>query len=266
MRGSRDIVAVILLLLAFVAGGLLLGGRGAATGRVVSEESGPNPSIANNRASGSRGVFQWVKSQGYQPAAWRQSWTGLDPAASDVLLVIDPQVEQPFATLTGGAEEGKSTRLSARDAGLLEHWLASGRGHTAILLSSRIAAAQSGAKPSPDNAETFGDALDLVVESASPSTGRTEFAPLQPVWDTQGILSVHSDADARNRPHPARCYCPVWRQRRAAGSGDPGGKGTPDCCRRRRAAFQCELSEIGEFAVSGKPAGALCPARRAGAV
>ena len=44
---------------------------------------------------------------------------------------------------------------------------------------------------------TFGDALDLIVESASPPTGKTEFAPLQPVWDTQGILSLHSDADAR---------------------------------------------------------------------
>ena len=154
MRGSRDIIAVVGLLLAFVAGGLLLGGRGAATGRVVSEEAGPNPSITNNRASGSLGAFQWVKKQGYQPIAWRQNWTALDAAAPDVLLVIDPQVQQPFATLTGGGDENNDrTQLAARDAGTLKHWLASGKGHTAILLTSRLAGAQSGAKPSADDAE-----------------------------------------------------------------------------------------------------------------
>ena len=198
MRGSRDMIAVVLLLLAFVVGGLLLGGRGAATGRVVSEETGPNPSIANNRASGSLGAFQWVKSQGYQATAWRQNWTGLNPAAPDVLLIIDPQVQQPFATLTGGGSENADrTQLGPHDAATLKRWLAAGQGHTAVLLSSRLASAQSGAKPSADDAQTFADALDLVVESASPSSAKTEFAPLQPVRDTQGILSLHSDADSR---------------------------------------------------------------------
>ncbi len=198
MRSSRDIIAIILLLLAFIAGGLLLGGRGAGAGRVASEEAGPNPSITNNRASGSLGAFDWVKSLGYQPTAWRQNWTGLDPTAPGVLLVIDPQVQEPFATLTGGGSgDGDRTQLSASDAETLKRWLASGQGHTAILLTSRLASGHTSPTPSADDQTTFGDALDLIVESASPATGKKEFSPLQPVWDTQGILSLHSEADAR---------------------------------------------------------------------
>ena len=198
MRPSRDLIAVILLLLAFIAGGLLLGGRGATTGRHASMEGTRNPSITNDRASGSQGVFQWVRALGYQPEAWRQSWSRLDSSDAAVLVVVEPQVQQPSFTLTGrGQGSADRTLLAPRDAAALKHWLAAGRGHTAILLTSRLASGHSGPNPSPDDEETFGDAIDLIVESGSVSAGRREFAPLQPVWDTQGILSVHSDSDMR---------------------------------------------------------------------
>lgn len=199
MRSHRDLIAVIFLLMAFVVGGLLLGGRGAATGRSGSKEDTPNPSITNNRASGSLGAWQWVQRQGYQPVAWRQNWTALDRSRPDVLLIIDPQVQEPFATLTGGGSESSDrTQLASRDAADLKRWLGAGQGHTAILLSSRIGSGSSGPSASANHdEETFGDALDLVVESASPTTNQAEFAPLQPVWDTQGILSLHSEGGAR---------------------------------------------------------------------
>ena len=198
MRGSRDLVSVILLLLAFVAGGLILGGRGPAKGRTVSAESSPDPAITNDRATGSLGAYHWVGKLGYRAAPWRQGWDKLDKNSSDLLLVVDPQVWEPMATLTGnGQGAADHTTLTARDAAVLHRWLAAGPGHTAVLLTSRLSSGHTGSKASPDDEQTFGDALDLIVETASPPTARREFAPLQPVRDTQGVLSLRSESDAR---------------------------------------------------------------------
>lgn len=198
MRPSRDLIAVFFLILLFIAGGLLLGGRGVAPARVVGAETVPNPSITNDRASGSKGVYEWTAALGYRPEVWRQPWSRLNASEGGVLLVIDPQINETMTPLTGsGANDSDKTRLAASDAADLKRWLASGKGHTAILLTSRLPSGQSGPKPSPDDAESFGDALDLIVETASPTTTKTEFAPLLPVTDTQGILSVHADSGMR---------------------------------------------------------------------
>ncbi len=198
MRPSRDLIAVLLLLALFIAAGLLLGGRGSSAARVPGPESVPNPSYTNDRASGSRGAFVWVQTLGYEPVPWRQSWSRLSSSESGVLLVIAPNVQETLVTLTGlNGQNGDKTQLTARDAVRLRRWLNSGAGHTAILLSSRLGSGQSGPNPSSDAPDSFGDALDLVVEAASPNTGRAEFAPLQPVADTQGILSVHSESGSR---------------------------------------------------------------------
>lgn len=198
MRRSRDLIAVLFLLALFVAGGLLLGGRSAAPRRTVGGEGGPNPSVTNDRASGSKGVFEWTAQMGYQPTIWRQSWSRLSPSEPGVLLVIDPQIQETMVTITrGGNNGGDRTLLAARDAAVLRRWLASGGGHTAILLTSRLPSGKSSSHPSSEDEDSFGDALDLVVESASPATRRTEFAPLQPTADTQGMISLHSAAGAR---------------------------------------------------------------------
>lgn len=201
MRRSRDLIAVLFLLALFIVGGLLLGGRGAAPRRTVGAEAGRDPSVTNDRASGSKGVFEWTARLGYQPAVWRQNWSHLSPSEPGVLLVIDPQIQNPVATITGRGGGGDRTLLAARDAALLRRWLGAGAGHTAILLTSRLPSGQTsgqgGPKPASDDQSTFGDALDLVVESASPATGRAEFAPLQPTADTQGMISLHSAADVR---------------------------------------------------------------------
>ena len=198
MRPSRDLIAVFFLILLFIAGGLLLGGRGTSPPRMVGQEAHPNPSITNDRASGSKGVYEWTAKLGYRPAAWRQNWSRLTASEPGVLLIIDPQVNETMMSLTGGGgDESDRTRLTAPDAAALKHWLTAGKGHTAILLSSRLPSGQSGPKASSEDQDSFADALDLVVESASPATGRTEFAPLLPLTDTQGILSVHAEAQAR---------------------------------------------------------------------
>ena len=199
MRRSRDLLAVLFLLALFIVGGLLLGGRGASPRRTIGAEETPDPSVTNDRASGSKGVYEWTERLGYQPTVWRQGWSHLSPSEPGVLLVIDPQVQNTVLSITGGAQGGDPTRLAARDAAALRRWLASGQGHTAILLTSRLPSAKNGPGGSPPagDGNSFADALDLVVESASPATGRTEFPPLQPTSDTQGVISLHSTADAR---------------------------------------------------------------------
>ena len=201
MRRSRDLIAVLLLLALFIVGGLLLGGRGVSPRRTVGAEDGRDPSVTNDRASGSRGVFEWAAKMGYKPTVWGREWSQLSPSEAGVLLVIDPEVQNPVATITGGGDSGGGdrTRLGGRDAAVLRHWLASGQGHTAILLSSRLASAQAGGRSSSRTKASFADALDLVVESASPDTKRREFAPLQPTADTAGMISLYSDSDARVR-------------------------------------------------------------------
>ena len=200
MRGNRDLIAVVLLLLAFIVGGILLGGRGSGLARMPGHESERDPTITNTRSSGSRGVYEWVEALGYRPSAWRQRWEKLPADRPSVLLIIDPHVQEPFATLTGrggGQDARDRTRLSAQDAVSLKHWMASGPGHTAILLASRLPSGVTGGATGAGDQRTFGDALDLIIEAASPSMRSTEFAPLQPVADTQGILSLHSDSGNR---------------------------------------------------------------------
>ena len=200
MRGNRDLTAIVLLLLAFIVGGILLGGRGTGLGRPPGREGIGDPSVTNTRSSGSKGVYQWVEKLGYQPVIWRQAWEMLPQNGPKVLFVIDPRVENSYQTLTGGSagEKGSDkTQLSAPDAATLKQWLASGTGHTVILLTSRLASGSIGPNSGSEYPKTFGDAADLIVESASPATTRVDFAPLQPVSDTQGVLSLYSDSGDR---------------------------------------------------------------------
>jgi len=200
MRGNRDLTAIVFLLLAFIVGGILLGGRGTGLGRPPGREGVGDPSVTNTRSSGSKGVYQWVEKLGYQPVVWRQRWEKLPENGPKVLFVIDPRVENSYRTLTGGSggeKDSDRTKLSAPDAATLKHWLASGDGHTVILLTSRLASGSTGPFAGSGDQKTFGDAADLIVESASPATARVDFAPLQPVSDTQGVLSLHSDSGGR---------------------------------------------------------------------
>lgn len=193
MRNSRDLIAVFLLLALFVTGGLFLGGHGPSARRMPGQEETTNPSVTNDRGSGMRGAFLWVGKLGYQAVPWRQSWAELSSREDGILLAADPEADNMSVSLTGGSR-ANPTQLGPKDAARLRQWLTTG--HTAILLSSRLSSSQAGANGNTDP-ESFGDALDLIIQSASPNTGRTEFAPLQPVADTLGVLSLHSESGFR---------------------------------------------------------------------
>lgn len=199
MRNGRELVAIGFLLLFFLGGTLFLSGHGTASSRVPGAEEQPNPSITNDRGTGSKGVFEWTAKRGYQPLSWRQPWSQLGNRgeASDVLVSIDPGVQSAAAPLTGGSNDSEAdkTQIGPADADSLRRWLSSG--HTAVLLASRLGSGSSGSSPSDDDTQTFGDALDLIAETASPPTNRSEFAPLQPVQDTEGILSIYSPSQSR---------------------------------------------------------------------
>ena len=199
MRNGRELLAIAVLLLFFLGGSLFLSGHGSTPARLPGAEEQPNPSISNDRGTGSKGVFEWTAKRGYAPLAWRQPWSQLGSGgkASDVLLCIDPGVRSATAPLTGGNDESGADKMQVGpdDVNDLRRWLSSG--HTAILLATRLGSGQGGGTPSDDDMQTFADALDLVAETASPPTTRTEFAPLQPVQDTAGILSIYSDSGSR---------------------------------------------------------------------
>ena len=113
MRFNREIFALLFLLLVFVGGGLLLTGRDESKSRQVGKEKTPDPSVYNDRASGSRGCFEWVGKLGYRPQVWRQDW-GRSGHAAAVLFVIDPQADSERGALTGGGED-RTTRPRQND-------------------------------------------------------------------------------------------------------------------------------------------------------
>lgn len=203
MRGSRDTVAVVLLLLLFVAGGLMLGGRGTEKSHQVGAETSPDPSVYNDRASGSKGAWEWVGKLGYQPQVWRHGWGELGQSQADVLLVIDPRVEQSFSTLTGmgGGQDSDGedrTILGARDAPPLLAWIRAG--HTAILMTSSLPPGSATGSAQG----TFADVLDLPIQASGLRDKRVEFGPLQPTGDTRNVLSIHSESNSvikRARPN-----------------------------------------------------------------
>lgn len=196
MRLNRDVVAIIVLLLVFIVGGLLLGGHGPSQSRQAGATNPPDPSIYNDRASGSLALYDWVRQEGYHAQAWRQPWSALGQSKGRVLLVVQPQATADAATLTGGQDEAdrNTTALASDDAAVLKGWVA--QGNTALLLSSDLSDGQNG----PD---AFAKSLGIFVIPLPHPASRTEFAPQQPMTDTQGILSIYSDTSARiQQPDP----------------------------------------------------------------
>ena len=194
MRFNREIATMSVLVVVFVAATLLLTASPSTSAHLVGDSGPPDPSIYNDRASGSRACFEWVRTLGCRPVAWRRPWRDLGHSPSAVMLVIDPRAAQPFGGLTdGNADAPEPSALTAQDAADLRTWLATGR--TAVLMTSRLAG--NAGKKHSDNT-SFEDALGLSVDSAL-VPGRTEFGPLQPVSVTRDVLSVYSNSDMRLR-------------------------------------------------------------------
>ncbi len=198
MRLNRDILAVCVLLIIFIVAGASLSGRDSAPSRLVGQEEHPDPSVFNDRASGTKGLFDWVGARGYHAVVWRQGWKDLGHGSASLLIVADPRAQAEPSPLTGGEDESAAhadqSLLAPADAAALLSWLRTG--HTAILMASRLPTGHvAGHK---GGTQTFADALDLAADSAV-RPGRVEYGPLQPVPQTRGVVSVHSDADSRLR-------------------------------------------------------------------
>ncbi len=198
MRLNRDILAVCVLLLIFVVVGVALSGRDNGPSHLVGREEHPDPSVFNDRASGTKGLFDWVGALGDHAVVWRQGWGTLVQSQASLLVVSDPRAEADASPLTGDEDDSDAhadkSILSAPDAASLLSWLRAG--HTALLMASRLPTGHvAGRKGGP---ATFGDALDLTVNTAI-HAGRAEYGPLQPVPQTRGIISLHSEAGSRLR-------------------------------------------------------------------
>ncbi len=198
MRLNRDILAVCVLLLIFIVAGAGLSGRDSSPSRLVGREAQPDPSVFNDRASGTKGLFEWVRTRGNHPVVWRQGWNELGHSRASLLIIAAPRAEAELSPLTGGQDTDEAhadnSILRPADAAALLSWLRAG--HTAILMASRLPTGHvAGHKGGP---QTFADALDLGADSAV-RPGRAEFGPLQPVLQTRDVISLHSDADSRLR-------------------------------------------------------------------
>lgn len=194
MRPNRDILAVCLLLLIFVVAGAVLSGHDTGPSRLVGREAAPDPSVFNDRASGTKGLFEWVGALGDRAVVWRQSWSELGQSRASLLVVADPRAQAAVSTLTGGEAHVDHSILTASDASALLAWLRAG--HTAVLMSSRLPTGLVAGHKA--GGPTFGDALDLTIDSALRSQ-RVEYSPLQPVPQTRGVVSLHSEAGSRLR-------------------------------------------------------------------
>ncbi|BDI32686.1 hypothetical protein CCAX7_47370 [Capsulimonas corticalis] len=200
MRISKELGAIFVLFVVFVAIGLASGGQSETRSRQVGVDGPVDPSVTNDRKSGSKAFFDWVGERGFKPQILRASWTSLDKNQAPVMVCIAPQTGDDaqatlFAQNDSDAPPAKTTLLTADDAARLRKWLQSG--HTLILLTSRLATGKIAG--SSDGTTTFGDAMDVIVETSATSAGKTEFAPRLLTRDTVDLMRVHTISGMRIR-------------------------------------------------------------------
>lgn len=193
---SKDVVGVIVLLALFVLAILVLTGTGSGGGRIVSVELSPDPSIYNDRASGTRGFFEWCRQLGYRPIPWREDWQSL-PANASVLVCTAPKWSSgpSFLSLPGGDDSDNAVGLlTVGDARGVKEWLSAG--HTLILMASQLPENHLVDVPgdtgdgSTGEPNTFSDVLGLGTESAIAHIYPPYYAPLQPTALTRGVGSI----------------------------------------------------------------------------
>jgi hypothetical protein len=200
---SKDVIGVVVLLVLFVVAVLILTGTGHGGGSMVGPEDTLDPSIYNDRSSGSRGLFEWCLKLGYRPLPWRQDWHDLPPDAS-VLVCTAPRwsSRRGFIQSSNGSmqyQDGVGA-LTSSDAIGLRQWL--GTGHTLLLMSSQLPvnhlADLSGGEGDDDSYETrtFSDILGLGTQAALSRIPQRDFPPVQPGALTQDVSSIRLSAHA----------------------------------------------------------------------
>jgi hypothetical protein len=202
MRFNREIIGIAILLLLFVLAAMVMSGRDNSKSRLVGSESTPEPSIYNDRSSGSKAFYEYVGKLGYETRAWRREWSKLGESNAKVLIAVEPSSTE-IGTLTGPFNGGNnnnssnddsdtpSTLLKPEDAGHLENWLRAGR--TAIILTSKLQDSKAQGTSDP----TFADAIHISVTEASGARAVEDFAPEQAVPVANGVISVHAISGMR---------------------------------------------------------------------
>jgi hypothetical protein len=192
---SKDVIGVAALLVLFVLAVLILTGTGHGGGTVVGAEQTLDPSIYNDRASGSRGLFEWCQKLGYRSVVWRRDWSSL-PSSAAVLVCAAPRwSSRPgIVGLSPGNTQYQDGvgALTPADAVGIKEWLS--QGHTLLLMSSQLpenhlADIASGSDDESTESMTFSDILGVGTQSAI--AARRDFTPVQPGALTQNVSSVH---------------------------------------------------------------------------
>lgn len=185
-----------MLLVLFVLAAMVMSGRSDEKSRVVGRESSPDPSIYNDRASGSKGFFEFVKQSGYDAVVWRRKWSSLTNSDARMLIAVAPDTGAP--QLTGGGpfqqsqdddddqDQDVSTDLGPADVKLLKSWLSSGR--TAVIMTSNLPSSNGSSSSTSD--ETFADALGISVDEPSKGLSSTTFGPVQPTPLADSVVRI----------------------------------------------------------------------------
>lgn len=199
MRINREIIGIGVLLLLFIGAALVMSGRDNSKSRVVGTESTPDPSIYNDRASGSRALYEYVRDLGFRTGVWRREWSNLGQSRADVLIAVAPDSEtqsvltgmSPFG---GGDDSGNSTMLTSKDAGYLESWLRKGK--TAIVLTSNLLTDKDLGGGGDD---TTADTLGVSVSPLDKWQGIYNFGAYQPTPLANDVISLRMSGDSRIR-------------------------------------------------------------------
>jgi hypothetical protein len=201
MRFNREIIGIGILLLLFIGAAAVMSGRNEGKSRVVGKEAVPDPSIYNDRASGSKGLYDFVGRLGYTPAVWRRRWSALDKSNGSILFAVAPKIagatqltgNTPFGSGDDDDQDDADTAsifLQPSDATALKSWLRPGR--TAVIMTSSLPGGSQGG-----NADSFADALGISVEAPNAGTAISEFAAVQPTPLADGVLSLRISPGAR---------------------------------------------------------------------
>jgi hypothetical protein len=219
MRPCKELIAITVLIAIFVVAGLFLGGGEESHGnKQAGSDLFPDPSVLNDRGTGSKGLFEWTERIGYKPRTWRRSWDELSESGASVLFVIGPRFpDEPtsWSKVFGGGGEGEDSEdaeidastLRADDAETLMDWVRDG--HTAVLMASRIG------KTKAASGTGFGEAADLLIDDVPPTpalavaSNRRDFVPLQPVAATRGVLSIQRAGSPGSLSPPAGAGLPT---------------------------------------------------------
>jgi hypothetical protein len=212
IKFSKEIAGLVVLLVVFIVAGMLISTPSDNGTRVVGEELESDPSIYNNRSTGSRALYEWTQKLGYRPRAETSDWHHLPENARLLISIAPDAVEgfQIFGAATGGSSD---SRLTAADARGVINWLDTGR--TLLLLSSQIPAnlypphegsgmpGSGSGNDDTSGTKSFGDVAGFTVETTQYGNQRT-FAPIQVSPLVAGVDSIRLSSGSSRVERPTR--------------------------------------------------------------